>query len=64
MARIPVKRPMSKPHSIDNVESLRSALREVLEEAQTNDVEIEGSLRIQTPSDHSVDYELQIWEIE
>lgn len=50
--------------SVDDVESLRSALREVLEDAQTNGVEIERSLMIQTTTDHHPNWEVQIWQID
>lgn len=47
---------------IDDTESLRSALQAVLEEADTNDVEIEGSLRVPATTDHP-SWEIQIWKV-
>lgn len=55
---------MREEQSITNVESLRSALEEVLEEAQTNDVDMEGSLTIQSAADQYPDWEVQIWKID
>jgi len=54
---------METNNVIDDIESLRSALQAILEEAETNDIEVEGSLRIQTMADHP-DWEIQIWQIE
>lgn len=54
---------MENNKSIDNTESLRSALRTILEEADANNVEVEGSLRIQATTDHP-NWEIQIWQIE
>ncbi len=54
---------MADNQSIDDSESLRSALQAILEEAETNDVEIEGSLRIQSTTDHP-NWEIQIWQLE
>lgn len=49
---------------IDDSDSLRTALAELLTEARDNDVEIEGALRVKTPdADHS-DWEIQIWKVE
>ncbi len=53
---------MLNDNSIDDVESLRSALREVLKEAETNDIEVEGSFRIEAPVDQN--WEIQIWQVE
>lgn len=53
---------MTNNHPINDIGSLRSALQTILKEAETNDVEIEGSLKIQT-TDHS-NWEIQIWQIE
>lgn len=55
---------MSDPHPIDDVESLRFALTEVLEEADSNGVNVEGGLIIRTTAGHRPDWEVQIWEIE
>lgn len=52
---------MGKIQSIDDIESLRSAFQTILEEADANDVGIEGSLKIQTTADHS-NWEIQIWK--
>jgi hypothetical protein len=54
---------MTNEQSIDDTESLRSALQAILEEAATNDVEIEGSLRIQSTTDHP-NWEIQVWKLE
>ncbi len=54
---------MTNEQPIDNTESLRSALQAILEEAATNDVEIEGSLRIRATADHP-NWEIQIWKLE
>jgi len=54
---------MDEYNEIDDVESLRSALQDILEEAEINDVEVEGSLRVQGRADHP-DWEIQIWQIE
>lgn len=54
---------MINNQSIDDTESLRSALRAVLEEADTNDVEIEGSLKVPATTDHP-SWEIQIWQVE
>lgn len=45
-------------------DSLRSALRTVLEEAEMNGVEVEGSLKIQTTANQRPNWEIQIWEVE
>lgn len=55
---------MSNSNPVDDVESLRSAFHEVLKVAHANDVEIEGSLTVRTSSEHTPDWEVQIWEIE
>jgi len=55
---------MSDPHPIDDVESLRSALTELLEEAECNDVEVEGGVTIRTTTSQHPDWEVQIWQIE
>lgn len=55
---------MREEESITDVESLRSTLEEVLEEAHINGVEIEGSLTIRSTTTQSPDWEVQIWEID
>lgn len=55
---------MSDDTSIDDVESLRSALTELLEEAERNGVEIEGGLTIRTTASQHPDWEVQIWQVE
>lgn len=55
---------MSDRHPIDDVESLRSALTALLEEADRNDVAVEGALTIRTSASQHPDREVQIWQIE
>lgn len=54
---------MENIQPVDDIESLRSAFQTILEEAEANDVGIEGSLKIQTTADHP-NWEIQIWQIE
>lgn len=55
---------MSDPSHIDDVESLRVALGELLKEAESNDVDIEGGLTIRESGNQHTDWEVQIWQIE